>query len=162
MQVKIDNCGSSHNVSYYSELFNRSGKAIRIEDCHTSPTHPDIASDGSVICPMNMYRAGGDIKASFGSIIGEIYSTIEWNDRKKPLSFPGCWSYPDMMQVGNFRGPEPLRSAEERTHFSLWVINSAPVRGMARASPSPTPFSLYPRCSFVAALLANASAGARL
>jgi hypothetical protein len=41
-------------VSYYSELFNRSGKAIRIEDCHTSPTHPDIASDGSVICPMNM------------------------------------------------------------------------------------------------------------
>jgi hypothetical protein len=123
-------------VSYYSELFNRSGKAIRIEDCHTSPTHPDIASDGSVICPMNMYRAGGDIKASFGSIIGEIYSTIEWNDRKKPLSFPGCWAYPDMMQVGNFHGEEPLRSAEERTHFSLWVVNSAPVGGPQRGDDS--------------------------
>ena len=29
--VKIDNCGSSHNVSYYAELFNKTGKAIRIE-----------------------------------------------------------------------------------------------------------------------------------
>ena len=26
-----------------------------------------------------------------------------------------------MMQVGNFHGEEPLRSAEERTHFSLWA-----------------------------------------
>ena len=52
---KIDNCGSSHNVTLYAELFNKTGKAIRIEDCHTSPTHPDIKPDGSIVCPMNMY-----------------------------------------------------------------------------------------------------------
>eukprot|EP01047_Picozoa_sp_COSAG01_P058321 COSAG01_NODE_6858_length_3467_cov_3.421021_4_plen_111_part_00 len=90
--LTADNCGSSHNVTYYSELFNQTGKAIRIEDCHTSPAHPDVLADGSISCPMNMYRAGGDIKPSFGSIIGEIYSTITWNDRKRPLSFPGCWA----------------------------------------------------------------------
>ena len=43
---------------------------------------------------------------------------------------------PDMMQVGNFHGEEPLRSAEERTHFSLWVVNSAPVGGPQRGDDS--------------------------
>ena len=76
LQVKIDNCGSSHNVTLYSALFNATGKPIRIEDCHTAPVHPILAADGSISCPMNMYRAGGDIKADFGSIIGEIYSTV--------------------------------------------------------------------------------------
>ena len=33
----------------------------------------------------------------------------------------------DMMQVGNFKGEEPQRSHEERSHFSLWVMNSAPL-----------------------------------
>eukprot|EP00729_Bicosta_minor_P024462 gene24462-27819_t len=60
--VKIDNCGSSHN----------SGKAIRIEDCHTAPAHPQAgpkgSSDEDFSCPMNMYRSGGDIHADFGDI----------------------------------------------------------------------------------------------
>ena len=33
--VKIDNCGASHNVTKWAELFNASGKPIRIESCHT-------------------------------------------------------------------------------------------------------------------------------
>jgi len=49
------------------------------------------SKDGEFFCPMNMYRAGGDIHASFGSILGEIYSTITWNDRKYPYSRPGGW-----------------------------------------------------------------------
>merc|ERR1719272_220605 len=32
-----------------------------------------------------------------------------------------------MMQVGNFGGDEPRRSHEERSHFGLWSINSAPL-----------------------------------
>jgi hypothetical protein len=32
-----------------------------------------------------------------------------------------------MMQVGNFNGDEPQRSHEERSHFGLWSINSAPL-----------------------------------
>lgn len=38
--VKIDNCGASHNVTLWAELFNKTGKAIRIESCHTyHPNH---------------------------------------------------------------------------------------------------------------------------
>ena len=38
--VKIDNCGASHNVTLWAELFNKSGKPIRIESCHTfHPNH---------------------------------------------------------------------------------------------------------------------------
>jgi len=38
--VKIDNCGPAHNVTRWAELFNASGKAIRIESCHTyHPNH---------------------------------------------------------------------------------------------------------------------------
>lgn len=125
--VKIDNCGTSHNVTYYAELFNQTGKAIRIEDCHTSPVHPSVDKDGNIFCPMNMYRAGGDIKPNFGSIIAEIMSTIKWNNLTIPLSRPGCWAYPDMMQIGNFNGVEPIRTHEEQAHFGLWSINSAPL-----------------------------------
>lgn len=124
--VKIDNCGGSHNVTYYAELFNKTGKHIRIEDCHTYPAHSSIVG-GKFFCPMNMFRTGGDISAAFGSIYGEIMSTISFNDADVPLSRPGCWAYPDMMQVGNFKGQEPTRSHEEQTHFGLWTINSAPL-----------------------------------
>lgn len=82
---------------------------------------------------MNFYRTGGDIGASFSSILGEAYATIQYNDhhtpdgRPDPFSHPGCWAYPDMQEIGNFQGPDPLRSDEERTHWGLWVINSAPL-----------------------------------
>ncbi|CAK0860653.1 unnamed protein product [Prorocentrum cordatum] len=125
--VKIDNCGSSHNVSRFAELFNKTGKPIRIEDCHTSPNHPHIEQDGSIDCPMNMYRSGGDIAPNFDSVIGEIYSTVPYSDRSIPLSRPGCWAYPDMMQIGNFEGKEPLRTHQEMSHFGLWCIVSSPL-----------------------------------
>ena len=35
--------------------------------------------------------------------------------------------YPDMMEVGNFNGHDPLRFNEERTHFGLWCIVSSPL-----------------------------------
>ena len=32
-----------------------------------------------------------------------------------------------MQEIGNYRGVEPLRSDEERTHWGLWSIISAPL-----------------------------------
>lgn len=43
---------------------------------------------------MNMYRTGGDIGASFGAIIGEMYSLVQYGDAPQPFSHPGCWAYP--------------------------------------------------------------------
>eukprot|EP00039_Didymoeca_costata_P012683 m.183776 g.183776 ORF g.183776 m.183776 type:complete len:595 (+) comp15549_c0_seq4:133-1917(+) len=125
--VKIDNCGSAHNVTYYSELLNKTGRPVRIEDCHTYPAHSEIGPNGIFECPMNFFRSGGDISASFGSIMGEAFATVNWNDLPVPMSRPGCWAYPDMMQVGNFNGPEPTRTFEEMSHFGLWSIVSSPL-----------------------------------
>lgn len=56
-----------------------------------------------------------------------MYSLVQYGDRPKPLSRPGCWAYPDMLEVGNFEGQEPLRTDEEKTHFGLWCVASAPL-----------------------------------
>lgn len=84
--------------------------------------------------------------------VGEAYGTIEWSDRSYPLSRPGCWAYPDMMQIGNFKGEEPTRSYEEQTHFGLWSIISSPlVLGfdmyVTTLSPPPS-LSSHPPLSF--------------
>merc|ERR1712224_612270 len=48
------------------------------------------------------------------------------------LSYPGCWAYPDMLEVGCQHGPggegDPgLNFVEARTHFGAWVIVSSPL-----------------------------------
>ena len=82
--MKIDNCGSSHNVTFYSELFNKSGKAIRIEDCHTAPAHPQAGpsgtSDEDFKCPMNMYRSGGQCSVKTGVAPLSAESLLEGTD----------------------------------------------------------------------------------
>lgn len=39
-----------------------------------------------------------------------------------PLSRPGCWAYPDMLQIGSF-----LSFNESRSHFGAWCITSSPL-----------------------------------
>ena len=87
--VKIDNCGSSKNVTEYAHQFNLTGRPVRIEACHNDAAKFD--QDGNFVCPMNQYRSGGDIGPNFGSIIGEAYGTIGHNDLDVPMSRPGCW-----------------------------------------------------------------------
>lgn len=44
------------------------------------------------------------------------------------LSYPGCWAYPDMLEVGCQRGPGSGLTVEEtRSHFGSWVIVSSPL-----------------------------------
>ena len=87
--VKIDACGTSHNVSLYADLLNATGRPVRIENCHNS--WPDFTTG---FCPMNFYRSGGDISANIGDIIGEAYATVDAADLPNPRSGPGCWAYP--------------------------------------------------------------------
>ncbi len=35
----------------------------------------------------------GDVRANYGSIVGNLQTTIQW--AKSGLSAPGCWGYPD-------------------------------------------------------------------
>ena len=45
------------------------------------------------------------------------------------LSYPGCWAYPDMLEVSqtNTQGLAPLTTTESRTHFGMWAIVSSPL-----------------------------------
>lgn len=130
-------------MSEYARLLNLSGRSVQIENCHnpvwhTSPAFPGGHGDKNPFfqpgsdpqeCPMNMYRTGGDIGASFSAIIGELYSLVQYTDGPVPYSYPGCFAYPDMNEVGNFKNHSgnQQRDDEEQSHWGLWSIVSAPM-----------------------------------
>jgi len=68
------------------------------------------------------FRTSGDISASWGSMFNNLQTTIKFQDVSHPLSRPGCWAYPDMLEVGNL-----ANFNEDRAHFGAWVIVSAPL-----------------------------------
>lgn len=65
------------------------------------------------------WRTHGDIQATWGS----IKSCIEKNNNLESLAEPGRFNDPDMLQIGNIG----LTIAEQRSHFALWCISSAPL-----------------------------------
>jgi len=104
------------NLTRWAELFNQTGKSILIENCHWGGTTP--TADW---CPWNYFRSSGDIRADYGSIVSNLQTTIEW--AMSNLSRPGCWAYPDMLEVG----VGSLTFQEWRSHFGAWCIVSSPL-----------------------------------
>merc|ERR1712232_193352 len=70
---------------------------------------------------------------AYGSILTNILDG--WAPRAdKGESTPGCWIYPDMLEVGVTRTPDgwsadlpKLSFAEERSHFGMWCVSSSPL-----------------------------------
>lgn len=57
------------------------------------------------------------------SWLNNLQTARKFLEHKPPLSRPGCWAYPDMLEVGQVQG-----SAEwNRAHFGAWCIVSAPL-----------------------------------
>ncbi len=68
-------------------------------DAKMHPSHPQTSPPSShttvpnaTWCPWNYFRTSGDVRASYGSIVGNLQTTIQW--AKTGLSAPGCWAYP--------------------------------------------------------------------
>ena len=69
-----------------------------------------------------------------GTWYGNLQTTIRFQDWEYPLSRPGCWAYPDMLQVGRL-GCDSTTSgcsrpdfiAWTRTHFAAYCIVSSPL-----------------------------------
>jgi hypothetical protein len=114
--IKLDGCGAQRDLDLYAALFNASGKSILIENCHWGGTVPN-----ATWCPWNYFRSSGDIGASYGSIVSNLQTTIQW--AQQGLSRPGCWAYPDMLEVGC----HGLPVIESRSHFNAWCIVSSPL-----------------------------------
>ncbi len=87
--MQLDGCGREYNLDLWSSLIAQHGKAIEIENCHWGDTIPN-----ATWCPWNFYRTSGDVRANFGSIMGNLATVPPL--AAKNLSTPGCWAYPDM------------------------------------------------------------------
>eukprot|EP01064_Diplonema_japonicum_P019403 TRINITY_DN28110_c0_g1_i1.p1 TRINITY_DN28110_c0_g1~~TRINITY_DN28110_c0_g1_i1.p1 ORF type:complete len:430 (+),score=32.88 TRINITY_DN28110_c0_g1_i1:54-1343(+) len=127
--VKLDGCGQFRNLTWWAKLLNETGRPIMIENCHWGQTVPG-QTDGDAPCtglgfpsdcPYNFFRTSFDIKATFNSMFANLQSVAKFGG-DPPLSRPGSWAYPDMLEVGRL-----LTSAEDRTHFAAWCIVSAPL-----------------------------------
>ena len=123
--IKLDGCGAQRDLDKYAALFNATGKAILIENCHWGGTVPN-----ATWCPWNYFRSSGDVRASYSSVVSNLQTTIQW--AKSGLSQPGCYAYPDMLEVGCQHGPggnnDPgLTDDETASHFGGWCIVSSPL-----------------------------------
>lgn len=67
----------------------------------------------------NLWRTTLDIKPFWTSIV----SIYEVNVRRYAAAGPGNWNDPDMLEVGNGE----FTDTENRSHFSLWCMMSAPL-----------------------------------
>ncbi len=67
----------------------------------------------------NLWRTTHDIRPTWSSMLA-IY---EFNVRLYKYASPGAWNDPDMLEVG----VGELTPEENRTHFSLWCMMSAPL-----------------------------------
>lgn len=130
---KLDGCGGETDLVTFNKYLLAAGKNITVENCHWGskyPFKPDRTKPPAEGCPWNFYRSSGDVRASYASILSNL-ATVQ-PLREGNLSYPGCWAYPDMLQVGCKHGPggasDPgLSLAETRTHFGAWAIVSSPL-----------------------------------
>jgi len=125
---KLDGCGAQTDMQLWDDVVKASGGPVMVENCHWGSKVP--FEPNKTWCPWNFYRTSGDVSAQYASIIGNLGSVTKFSAQN--LSTPGCWAYPDMLEVGCQHGPhgagDPgLTMAESRTHFGAWVIVSSPL-----------------------------------
>ena len=125
--VKLDHCGQQCNLTLYAELMQSTGKTFTIENCH-HPPDPCHGSDDSSCptrdwCPFNLFRTSGDIHSSEYSWFENLQTTIRFSGGDAPVSQPGCWAYPDMLEIGRVEAPLSWNKA----HFAAWCVVSSPL-----------------------------------
>ena len=154
--VKLDGCGAQRNMTRYAELMVLTGKNYSIENCHWGrcTDSDDSSCPTTEWCPFNWYRSSGDINAGHvsppqspprldfqggflerllvayqGSWYANLQTTIRFQTWEAPVSQPGCWAYPDMLEVGRVRsgGAGSEDPGWNRAHFGAWCIVSAPL-----------------------------------
>ncbi|KAG8463385.1 hypothetical protein KFE25_004896 [Diacronema lutheri] len=119
--VKLDGCSAEFDVGAYAKLIAGSGRGVVIENCHWGRTLPN-----SSWCPFHFYRTSTDIRPSYASVIANLHTVVPL--ARAGLSSPGCWAYPDMLELGCPDGASgALSAAESRAHFGAWCVSSSPL-----------------------------------
>eukprot|EP00931_Biecheleriopsis_adriatica_P060406 TRINITY_DN36279_c0_g1_i1.p1 TRINITY_DN36279_c0_g1~~TRINITY_DN36279_c0_g1_i1.p1 ORF type:complete len:429 (-),score=54.60 TRINITY_DN36279_c0_g1_i1:155-1441(-) len=108
----------------------KSGRNYSIENCHwgACTNSDDSSCPTQQWCPFNWYRTSGDINSSPLSWLNNLQTAVKFLDYEAPLSQPGCWAYPDMLEVGRVAEPRPgAFHSWNRAHFGAWCVISAPL-----------------------------------
>ena len=87
--VKLDGCSQFHNITYWAQLMNETGRPFEVENCHDSSTDPATISNFGDVCPFNWYRSSSDINPHWSKIWYNFQSTRQYATNP-PLSRPGC------------------------------------------------------------------------
>ena len=75
----------------------------------------------------NLWRTTDDIQPNWNS----IYTLLNEQAGLAQYAGPSHWNDPDMLEVGNGR----LSLGENRAHFSMWAMLSAPLARRQRPAP---------------------------
>ena len=125
---KLDSCGAEKNMQLWSDLL----PGVVLENCKNNPWYPEppYKPTGAVWCPMHFYRVSVDAEVLYASLMGVNLQLLHpWG--AKNLSFPGCWAYFDMLEVGVTPGLHKnevaLTQAEARSHFASLAVLSSPI-----------------------------------
>lgn len=135
--VNIDACGIFRNMTLWAELLNATKRQVMIEDCHFGRDGPGDWGDGGALnqgpnkvpadrwCPFNFFRISADIRNSWARVFGNVQPVTRYQPWPLPnqtmqevdvWTGPGCFAYPDQMEIGNLGN-----FVEERSHFGLCV-----------------------------------------
>mmetsp|Transcript_14396 Transcript_14396/g.46951 ORF Transcript_14396/g.46951 Transcript_14396/m.46951 type:complete len:415 (-) Transcript_14396:1834-3078(-) len=110
--AKLDNCGVQTDLDKWFALL----PGVVIENCHWGQTLP--TADW---CPFHVYRTSVDVEPTYASVLANLETVFDL--AAKNLSRPGCWAYPDMLELGEGQ----LSEAEARSHFAAWAVVSSPL-----------------------------------
>ena len=119
--IKVDGCGAAHNISQWVVALEAlQGPPLLLENCgdnHAKWSPPDVATiEGEGSCGFQMYRISTDIAPQYYSAISNLQDMIPYTK----YSRPGCWPYPDMLQVGSAK----FSDDEARSHFAAWFVHN--------------------------------------
>lgn len=137
--LKLDSCSQFNNLTWWASLINETGREVLVENCHQGGLDPPGlgnpgqrgGTEGNCLgtttpsdCPYNIYRTSGDINPNFAHIMGNVNTVVKFlgSPTQTPLSRPGAWAYPDMLEVGRLES-----YAADEAHFGLWVVTSSPL-----------------------------------
>ena len=112
--IKLDGCGQKLDLQSYVKLFKKYGRKVAIENCHWGN---DLQTPDA--CPYHFARTSQDIVRTWEG----FYLNLQTMARANGLAGPGCWAYPDMLEVGNMDGGYK----ENRAHFGAWCVTSSPL-----------------------------------
>ena len=137
--LKVDGCGPSQNILQWTEALNATGRPVLLEDCLTKRYSSRIGGSSEIPedqwpytleeiferCPGNFFRLGKDVAPQFYSTVYNLIFTQNLSapyNAKGKGSRPGCWTYNDMLEVGNLDTLD-----ESYAHFAAFAVSSSPL-----------------------------------